>query len=93
MPEIVVGLLVGVYIGASNDWPAADTLFLGGVVALLAYFGSCAVLPYRRCPNPWCSKCRPTTGDRRGHYRRRRICPICHGEDWRRLGSRVIGRG
>lgn len=55
------------------------------------YLGWCALYPFTRCPV--CSgKTRRTDG--RGNYRhRRRPCWLCHGEEYRRLGARLIGRG
>lgn len=67
------------------------------VIALAAwvptYLISCVWWPYRTCPWPWCTKRRPTAGDKRGNYRRRRRCRVCAGGDYRRLGARIIGSG
>lgn len=57
------------------------------------YLLSCAFWPYRACPWPWCTKRRPTRGDKRGNYRRRSACRLCAGRDWRRIGARMIGSG
>ncbi len=72
-------------------------------VGILGYLGWCAWLPYARlCPLgrlgrllhvPLCSRQHSRVSDVRGNYRRRKPCPVCHGEDWRRLGAVVIGAG
>lgn len=74
-------------ITAEQFWPAV------GIAWLVTYLTSCALMPYRRCPWPWCTRRRPVQGDGRGNYRRKGDCLVCGGDDWRRIGARIIGAG
>ena len=92
MPEILLGLLVGVLLGARYGLDPQGVLVTGGVVALLLYMGSCYVFPYRRC---WLCGGETRRHDERGNYRYRWFaCFWCRSErDNKRLGARVMGRG
>lgn len=91
MPELVIGLLVGIWVGVDWGFDPSGAAVVGGVVSLLAYFGSCLVFPYRPCW--WCHGDRKQ-GDGRGNYRRKRACWWCRdAKDNRRVGARLMGRG
>ncbi|MGE3795963.1 MAG: hypothetical protein AB7I38_18835 [Dehalococcoidia bacterium] len=93
--ELIVAVGIAAFAGARNGW-AWDGPEPWAAIAILwpgLYLLSCALLPYGRCPSPWCPKRRPTHGDGRGHYRRRRACRVCGSKDYQRLGARLIGRG
>ncbi len=91
MVEIALGMLVGVMLGARNGWPVETTVVVGFVAGAALYLGSCSVWPYRRC---WLCKGKSTR--RRGvggSYRRASACLVCGGQDYQRLGARLLGRG
>lgn len=91
MPELVVGLLVGVWMAGKVGFDASGSAIVGGVAALAAYFLSCLGWPYRRCW--WCGGDR-RQGDGRGNYRIKWACWWCRdAKHNRRLGARLMGRG
>lgn len=68
MPELVVGLLVGVWLGTDSGFDPQGAMVVGGVVAVLAYLASCWVWPYRTC---FVCHGRQNVGDGRGNFRHR----------------------
>lgn len=93
MVELVLAVAV---VAVFSERAGIDTALAPIAVAglwVVAYLLSCAYWPYRVCPWPWCTKRRPTRGDKRGNYRRKRACRLCGGKDWRRVGARLIGSG
>ena len=91
MAELGIGLFVGFWLGGYFKLPPSAALVVAGLVALITYFLSCLIFPYRQCW--WCG------GDRRQYdgrenYRYKRTCWWCRGEsDNRRIGARLMGRG
>jgi hypothetical protein len=85
---LVVGALVGAVAAVHWQAPATFGAVLG---ALLLYLVSCWRFPYARCL--WCRGRTTARGDGSGHFRRVRLCWLCGGEDLRRLGARLLGRG
>jgi hypothetical protein len=91
MPELVVGLLVGVWLGMDSGFDPNGAAIVGGVAALATYFASCVVWPYRRC---WRCGGDDRHFDGHGNYRHKRTCFWCKGaKDNRRIGARLMGRG
>jgi len=91
VPELVIGLLVGIWLGIDAGFDPSGASVVGGIASLAAYFLSCLGWPYRRCW--WCGGDRKQD-DGRGNYRVKRACWWCRdARNNRRVGSRLIGRG
>jgi hypothetical protein len=89
MPELVFGAVVGLVLAGWAGLTGSGGAVLAALGAGVVYLGSCWMKPYRGCWWPWHdSKVR----DRRGNYRLR-VCWLCKGAPWRRVGARLIGRG
>lgn len=92
MPELSIGLLVGLALALRGGLDPAGSLVVGAIAAVVLYMASCWVWPYRTCR--WCAG-RDTVGDGRGNFRLRwTTCWWCHGQKPnRRFGARLMGRG
>lgn len=92
MPELVVGLFVGVWLGMDAGFDPNGAAIVGGVAAVLAYLASCAIYPWRDC---FLCHGRQHSDDGRGNFRPRwGTCLWCRSQrPNRRLGARLIGRG
>jgi hypothetical protein len=92
MPELLIGLFAGIWVGMDAGFDASGSAVVGGVASLLAYMGSCLVWPYRAC---FVCGGRQNVGDGRGNFRHRwSTCLWCRGaKENRRLGARLLGRG
>lgn len=89
MPEILLGLLVGVVFCAQYALGGTALALVSGSTALVFYLASCYFWPFRRC---WWCKGTKELGDGRGNLRPRN-CHVCHRtQRVRRLGAMALRR-
>ncbi len=89
MIELIGGGLLGLFLASHWGLDVQSGWTLAALGAIGFYMTSCWIKPCRPCPWPWH---RSKVSDKRGNYRRT-TCWVCGGQDWQRLGARLIGRG